>query len=312
MFDLRNPSPRITGFGIACIDYIVVAPQTDAGGRSDAVDFTIQGGGLTGNSIVAASRLGASAAFIGRLGDDDIGDQVVSGLLSEGVDVSRVVRVPGAASLVSVVVVDSKTAERTIYSRLETNIECSADLIDIEPVRAAGAVLLDPHWKEGAMRVAAAANAAGVPVVCDANNPVRHSDLLSLCDYPILSRSSALRLTSGQDVREALRALLGLGARAAVITCGADGAFYAGPDDEGHVPAFSVDAVDTTGAGDAFHGAFAFAVAQGWSVYESVVFASGVAAISCKRLGGRAGLPGFKEAIDFISSRGFPPREPLR
>jgi sulfofructose kinase len=303
--------PYIVGFGIACIDYIVVAPSAPAGGRVDASEFCIQGGGLTGTSIVAAARLGARTTLLGRLGDDDIGEAVVSDLNSEGVDTGRLVRVPGARSLVSVVIVDQDTAERTIYSRLDTGIDCPTDLIDLACVRNADVLIMDPHWKEGALLAAAEANAAGVPVVCDANNPVRHKDLLALCDYPIISRTAALRLIESQDVGEALDVLGSLGRRGAAVTCGHDGAYYREGIERGHVPAFEVDAVDTTGAGDVFHGAFAVALAHGWGMRDRVIFASAVSALKCTRIGGRAGIPTFDETLGFLAQRGQqlpPPR----
>lgn len=294
----------IVGFGIACMDYIVVAPHTPPGGRSDATDFCIQGGGLTGTSIVAAARLGATTKLLGRLGADESGDQVVRDLREEGVDVDDLIQVPGAQSLVSVVIVDSETAERTIYSRLDVDIDCPADLINLQPVREADAVVLDPHWKEGAMLVVQTARAAGVPTVCDVNNPVRHKDLLALCDYPIISRHAALRLVDTGDIGDALRAIRALGCRGAVITCGEDGAYYSGENGDGHVPAFEVDAVDTTGAGDVFHGAFAFALTRGCGLRDCVTLASAVSAIKCTRIGGRAGIPSYDQTLHFLSTHG--------
>jgi sulfofructose kinase len=296
--------PYIVGFGIACMDYIVVGPTAAPGTRVDADDFCIQGGGLTGTAIVAAARLGAATTLLGRLGDDEAGREVVRDLNAEGVDTSNLILVPGAKSLVSVILVDSETAERTIYSRLDIGIDCPTQGIDLARVRKADAVVLDPHWKDGAMLVASEANAAGVPVVCDVNNPVRHRDLLALCDYPIVSRDSALRLVDKGIATDALSVLASISRRGAVVTCGADGAYYAEGGERGHVPAFEVDAVDTTGAGDTFHGAFAVALTQGWGIRDCTTFASAVSAIKCTRLGGRAGIPSFDQTLSFLAQRG--------
>lgn len=308
---MNSKHPRIAGFGIACVDYVVVAPTASVGSHVDALDFCIMGGGLTGTSISAAARLDASTAMLGRIGDDEIGDRIVRDLQCEGVRTDHLIRVPGATSLVSVVVVDSNTAERTIYSRAETNIDCPTSLIDPEPIRRADALLLDPHWKDGALLAAREAGTAGVPVICDANNPVRHKDLLALCDYPIVSRTAALRLVGSGDVREALAALGSIGRRGAVVTCGEDGAYYCEATESGHVPAFEVDAVDTTGAGDVFHGAFAVALVHGWEMRQRVLFASAASAINCTTLGGRAGIPTFDQTLSFLAQRGLhlpPPR----
>jgi len=142
---MTSKRPYIVGFGIACIDYIAVAPAVEPGGHTYIESYTTQGGGLTGTAIVAASRLGARAKFLGRIGDDDIGNQIVESLDIENVDTSDLIRVPGAESLFSWVLVDAQTAERTIYCRKDRNIDCSTDLIalteqtDIPPVlRVAG------------------------------------------------------------------------------------------------------------------------------------------------------------------------------
>ena len=296
--------PYIVGFGIACIDYIAVVPSTEPGGHSYIESYTVQGGGLTGTAIVAVSRLGARAKFLGKIGDDDAGDQVVESLNVENVDTSNLIRVPGAQSLFSWVLVDSKTAERTIYCRKDQNIECSTDLIALDSIEGADALLLDAHWPEGARIVAKRAHELGVPIVSDIK--VHYPDildLLALCDYPIVSQSSALRFAETDDHYEALARIRSYGSKAAVITCGEAGAYYADDNGQGHVPAFKIDAVDTTGAGDVFHGAFAVGLTKDWSLRDIVTFASAVSAIKCRKIGGRAGIPTFDETIEFLAAR---------
>ncbi len=297
-------SPYIIGFGIACIDYIVVSPAIERGGHTHVHDFLVQGGGLTGTSLVAAARLGARAKMLGRIGDDDIADQVARGLEEEGIDTSGLVRVPGRKSLFSVVIVDAETAERTIYCRNDTGAECGTDVIDMGAIKGADAMLLDAHWHEGALAAAREARGLGVPIVCDIRISPHNRPIVELCDFPIAPRSAISELTESGDPYEALEKIRSIGPRAAVITCGADGAYYSDEDGAGHVPAFEVDAVDTTGAGDVFHGAFAFGLTQGWSLRETVVFASAVSAIKCTQLGGRAGIPQLDQAMEFLSSRG--------
>lgn len=296
-------SPYIVGFGIACIDYIVVSPAVEPGGHRHVRDFTVEGGGLTGTALVAAARLGARTKMLGRLGDDSVADQVVKGLLAEGVDPSGLVRVPGGESLFSIVIVDAETAERTIYCRNDTGTECGTDVIDLDAIKGADALLLDAHWPEGARAVARRANELNVPIVCDIKARPENLDLLATCDYPVVAGSSALELSGRNDPYDALEELRRLGPRAAVITCGSEGAYYSGEDGSGHVSAFEVNAVDTTGAGDVFHGAFAFGLTQGWKLRETVAFASAVAALKCTQLGGRAAIPTFEQAMEFREAR---------
>ncbi len=297
-------TPYIVGFGIACIDYIVIAPNIEHGEHTHARDIVIQGGGLTGTAIVAAARLGARTRMLGRLGDDDIGDQVVVGLQADGVDASGLIRVPGGRSLVSVVIVDQDTAERTIYCRYDTDTDCSTNLIGLSALEGADALLLDAHWADGARAVARRAKELGVPIVCDINPKSTNTDILALCDCPVVNRASALKFAGTGDHYQALERIRALGSSAAVITCGPEGAYYSDGTNRGHVPAFQVDAVDTTGAGDVFHGAFAFALTQGWDLREMVRFASAVSAIKCTQVGGRAGIPTLDQTLRFLKSRG--------
>ncbi|MCX8053819.1 MAG: PfkB family carbohydrate kinase [Armatimonadetes bacterium] len=294
----------IVGFGIACIDYIFVAPQAKPGGFELIEDYKVEGGGLTGTAIVAASRLGAQTKLLGRIGDDDVGDQIVEGLKREGVDTSLLIRVPGAKSYFSIIHVDADTAERTIYGRKEVNIDCSTNLIPLNALEGADAVLLDPHWPEGARAVAKRAIDLGIPIVLDMIIRPEVIDILAMSDYPIITRKSALNFAGTNDYSAAIAAIRSLGPKAAVITCGDEGAYYADENEEGHVEAFKVNAVDTTGAGDVFHGAFAFGLTQGWKVRDVVTFASAVAAIKCTKVGGRSGIPTFDQTIEFMQEHG--------
>lgn len=303
---MTSKRPYIVGFGIACIDYIVVAPAVEPGGHTYIESYTTQGGGLTGTAIVAASRLGARAKFLGRIGDDDIGSQVIESLNVENVDASDLIKVPGAKSLFSWVLVDTQTAERTIYCRKDQNIECSTDLIALNSIKGADALLLDAHWPEGARAAAKKAREIGVPVVSDIKVHYPDiTDLLALCDYPIISQSSALNFAGSSDHYGALAKIRSFGPKAVVITCGENGAYYADNSGQGHVPAFKVDAIDTTGAGDVFHGAFAIGLAMGWNLRDIVTFSSAVSAIKCTKIGGRAGIPTFAETINFLTQQGL-------
>lgn len=297
--------PYIVGFGIACIDYIFVAPTAKPGGFAPIIDYKVEGGGLTGTSLVAASRLGARTKILGRLGGDDVGDRIAQGLEAEGVDTSALIRVPGGTSYFSIIHVDADTAERTIYGRKETGIDCSTDLIPLEALDGADVLLLDHHWPEGARAVAGRAKKLGIPIVLDMIIRPDLVDILAAADYPVIPRKSALNFAETQDCWAALRKIRSLGPKAAVITCGAEGAFYSHEGCEGHVSAFPIEPVDTTGAGDVFHGAFAFGLALGWELRDVITFASAVSAIKCTKVGGRAGIPTFDQTVEFLRERGI-------
>lgn len=291
---------KIAGFGVACIDYITVAPDVDKVGYSRIESYTVCGGGITGTSCVAAARLGADVSYLGRIGDDDVGEQVLQSLKTEGVDVSGVIRVPGANSLFSWIRVDPGSGERFIFSRMDTNIDCPVDLIPLDKIRNANVVLLDDHWPEGARFVAAKAKAEKVPIVCDLRLRPENYDLIPMVDYAIISLGYALTVSKDGTINGALQGILDLGAANAVVTCGGDGAWLSDGNSRAFVPAFPVRAIDTTGAGDVFHGAFAYSVGKGLCSKECVVFASAVSGLKCTGLGGRSAIPTLPEVIDFL------------
>lgn len=301
---MERSKPYILGCGFACIDYIVVAPSVQPGHYSSIREFTIQGGGMTGTALVACSRLGARAKILGRVGDDEIGDQIIESLQVEGVDTEGMLRLPGGKSLFSWVHVDADTAERTIYGRPGSGVECSTDLLDLGSIESADVLLVDDLWPEAARAAVRKANECGVPVVCDVYIGSGNLDLVAMCDYAVIPESAALKMSPMRDHEDALAAILDLGPRAVVITCGDSGAYYADRSETGYVAAFSVDAVDTTGAGDVFHGAFAVGLTKGWGLRGVVTFSSAVSAIKCTRVGGRAGIPSLYDANRFLAERG--------
>ncbi len=296
--------PYIVGFGVAGIDYLVVAPAVDGAGFSRVDSFEVQGGGLTGTSCVAASRLGARTKLLSRLGDDEIGDQVIGSLKAERVDTSDIIQVYGGKSMFSCIIVDADTGERKIYTRRDTDMDCDTDRIALNTIKGAGALLLDDHWPEGARVVAKYANETGVPVICDIRLREENFDLLQHVDYAVISESYALGATDTDDHYEAMRKMLDMGCRTAVVTCGERGSYYMDESLKGHIPTFQVQAVDTTGSGDVFHGAFAVGISLGWQLQDIIRFASAVAAMKCTQIGGRAGIPTFAATMSFLDDRG--------
>lgn len=294
---------KIAGFGIACMDYIATAPDVDAAGYAEIQSYSVSGGGITGTSCAAAARLGASVSYIGRLGDDDVGEQILDSLTRENIDVTGVIRVAGGKSLFSWIRVDPISGERYIFSRRDREVDCPVELIDLEVARSADVILLDDHWKEGALHVADFAKSSGIPVICDLRLRPDNYDLMPFVECAIISIGYAQNVSTDGTERGALEGILKLGAASAVVTCGEKGAWYAEGDAVGFVPAFKVDTVDTTGAGDVFHGAFAVAFARGLKIKECTLFASAVAAIKCTGFGGRAAIPNINQTLNFLKER---------
>ncbi|UCH36324.1 MAG: ribokinase [Armatimonadota bacterium] len=299
-----NEDIKVAAVGLACLDFLALAEQAPVGGTSPMQRLLVQGGGLTATAAVAVARLGGGVRLLTRVGDDHIGRQVLDELRAEGVDVSASPVIPGATTPCSVVMVDPHTGDRTIYHLSGSELETSASAPDVEFVRASRALLVDAFWREAALAAAQAARQAGVPVVADFAPGANVEELAGLVDVFIVPESWAAARECARDCDDALRALHSYGAKIAVVTAGPRGCWYSGRGETGHCPAFEVEVVDTTGAGDVFHGAFAYALARQWDVARCVEFSAAVAALKCRELGGRTGIPDLPETLDFLRANG--------
>jgi sulfofructose kinase len=249
------------------------------------------GGGMAATASVAAVRLGGRVVMWGRVGEDSAGVAIREGLAREGVDVANVRRFPGALSSTSGVFIDA-AGERLVANFRGQNLPTDPSWLPLHEVADAHAVLADVRWPEGAAALFAAARQTGVPTVLDGETGAAEwlPMLLPLTDYAILSVQGLMEFAPGAAEDGLARARVA-GACHAGVTQGADG--YLWCDDAGvhRAPAFREAVVDTNGAGDAFHGAFALALAEGQALDSCVRMASATAALKCLCPGTRAGLP---------------------
>jgi sulfofructose kinase len=178
------------------------------------------------------------------------------------------------------------------------------DEIDREHVLSAKVLLVDGHDIQAAIEAAGWANEAHIPVVYDAGTARENTDVLfERTNYLAASRVFASAFTGEDDPEKAARAMLGGRRKLSAVTLGDEGCVYATSEGTAYQPAFKVDTVDTTGAGDVFHGALSFGVLKGWPIPEMVEFASAVAAMKCTALGGRTAIPSLPQALEFLRER---------
>ncbi len=293
---------KVIGIGVACLDYLLQAPdirRVHEGGRLRG--FRIQGGGMAATAMVAVARLGGQAELWTALGDDLHGQWIAAELAYEGVDLSQTARVPGRASPFNFVMVDGVTGERVFLSPgIGWEREWPGTPVAWERLDAADALLVDGFWPTLALEALRRARARGIPTCGDINRVAGNEELLPLIDYLVASRHVAEEIAGGAS-EQALRALARGGARLTAITLGEQGLIYLADGELGEMPAFSAPVVDTTGAGDVFHGALAFGVAQGWAPRPLLRFASAVAALKCRALGGRTACPTRAEVEAFLA-----------
>ena len=299
--------------GHAALDrvYTVDAiPSTPTKVRATA--FREVGGGMAANAACAVARLGGRVAFWGRAGDDAAGEAMAKEFASWGVDAAAFRRLPGCRSSQSAILVDAR-GERLIVSHYG-DVPDDASWLPLATVRDARTVLADVRWPTGARVLFGAAREAGLPRVLDADvaEGAVIDELLRLADHvifsePGLDRWAPLQGGAGAAERRAAlerawRAMRSAGdARACAVTCGERGSWWLTAQGPLHVPAPPVEAIDTLGAGDVFHGAYALAIAEGRDVEAAAHFATLAAAIKCTRLGGRAGCPTRAEVAAFAA-----------
>jgi sulfofructose kinase len=266
-----------------------------------ARDFKAVGGGNAATAAVAIARLGGRAHLIARLGDDLIGDAILRELDGYSVDSTLVHRFPGCASSLSSILIDGK-GERMIVNYFDPKISHEPDWLPRIPA-GIGAVLADAHWLAGDLELFRRAAAAGIPTILDADMPNCEPELIRASSVAAFSAPGLEVATGVRGVTEGLRAAARMGSGVMLATDGAQGVFWVEAGELHHQPAYTVQAVDTLGAGDVFHGAFALALAEGQAMDAAVAFANAAAAIKVTRFGGRAGAPTRAEVEDLLATQ---------
>ncbi|KGT92821.1 sugar kinase [Erwinia typographi] len=293
---------KIACVGIAVQDriYSVNALPT-GGGKYQSDHYQETGGGPAATAAVAIARLGAEVDFIGRVGDDSTGNTLIAELQQLGVNTQYCRQVPQARSSQSAILVD-KQGERIIINSPSPDLPADAHWLDTIDFSQYDMVLADVRWHDGTLKAFTLAQAAGVPTLLDADvTPQDITSLVALADHAVFSAPGLKRLTGSTEGEEGLNKAAALTDGRVYVTQGLEGALWKEYDRFCYSPAFSVKTIDTTGAGDVFHGALALALAEKMSTEIAVQFASAVAAMKCTRPGGRAGIPDRQQIASFLS-----------
>ncbi|KKW50966.1 sugar kinase [Pantoea ananatis] len=296
---------RIACVGITVLDriwYLETLPHQ--GGKYVASNYREVGGGPAATAAVAAAKLGAQVDFIGRVGDDDTGKRLLSELNSYGVNTRYTKIFNAARSSQSAILVDAE-GERIIANYPSPDLPDEADWLAEIDFSQWDAVLADVRWHQGAKCAFTLARRSGVPTILDGDvTPQNIAELVTLSDHAAFSAPGLQRLTGIESDASALKKAQMLTKGHVYVTQGVQGCLWLDAGRLKHQPAFHVRVVDTTGAGDVFHGALAFRLAQKPAVAEAVRFASAVAALKCTRPGGRAGIPDYEQTCSFMSVNG--------
>ena len=305
---MQHPSCFVTD--VLCVGHasfdltMTVALHPGPDEKCSATGLVQGGGGPAANAAVAVARLGGRAAFAGYLGEDVYGCEHLSELQRDGVSTDLVMRGTYPTPLSFILV--KPTGHRTVV-----NARLGTPFLGLDQIDFAGCspqvILFDGHEHVISSPLAESSRNHGIITVLDAGS-VRQGtlELMPLVDYLIASERFAQDFTGEQDFGRAF-GLLKQQAPSVVVTLGERGLRWSRYGEEGSLPAFSIEAVDTTGAGDTFHGAFALEIARRASFVSALVFASAAAALSCRSLGGRAGIPMRHEVQGLMSRQRISP-----
>jgi sugar/nucleoside kinase (ribokinase family) len=296
------PTLDIVGIGVCTMDHLVTVPRMpNQNENMTAISYDRQPGGLASIALIAAARLGARTKVIARIGDDDTGDYIRRVLQEEGVDVSQILVEQGSESHISVILVHEASGDRSIITRPPTGKPVSAQEFTREDITAARLLFIDT-LNDATLQAARWAREAGLKVLLDPGLPYHEiKPLLQFVDVPIVPEYWARALMPAEPPAFVAERLRDEGAEIAVVTLGERGAVVAWAGGTRAFPAYEVDVVDTTGAGDAYHGAFLYALLQDWDLPRMARFASAVGSMNCRAMGGRNALPTRDEVDQFIA-----------
>lgn len=296
----------LIGIGSAVYDTLLFThgfPAEDEKIRADAI--LNQGGGPCSTALCAAAKLGARAAFIGAVGDDTAGHAISDDLTHWGVDTTHLLHRAGQTSTQSFVLVNQPRATRTCVACGGDAAPLSPDELPMELIRRAKVLHLDGRTLEAAIAGAQIAHETGVTVSYDAGRVYPGIDaLLPLTDWLIASETFVTEFTGESDPEKAaLRLWREYRPEVLIVTQGARGGFRCEGSGITRYPAFPVEAVDSNGAGDVFHGAYIAACLRGMPSSDAQRFASAASAIKCRGAGARIHAPTWDAVQDFLRSR---------
>jgi sulfofructose kinase len=304
-------APRILCAGIIVLDEVFRVeefPQPD--GKVQAKGFFVVNGGCAANAAVAIARLGGRAALAGPLGgpegEDGNGDRVLKALLRENVDCTFCQRIDGMATALSAIFMDAR-GDRTIVTYRDERVAATKPKDPDAIVANADAVLADNRYPDFVLPICEAARRRKLPVLIDGDRPTVEDDPLFRLATHVIFSSECLRGTTGvTDLGDGLKRIAKKTGAFLAVSNGPGDIIYLDNGALRGAPVFKITAVDTLGAGDAFHGGFLLALAEGQSVTEAMRFGAAVAGLKCTRIGGSAGAPTRAEVEALLASEPAP------
>ncbi len=299
---------NIVGIGACVMDTLVSVPEyPKEDTKLQALSTKVAGGGPVATGLVTAAVLGVSAGYIGQLAEDNGGKFLLQDFEKYGVETCYITKKPGHRSFTSTIWLSQKSYSRTcVFDRGDLPV-WNLNHGQKTAIEEAELLMVDGNELHSAVEGARLAKNAGIKVLYDAGGLYSGvEELLCLTDYLIPSEEFATKHTGCASADDAAKTLFyRYHPRFVVVTQGKLGGVLYDGKELSHYPAFSVEAVDTNGAGDVFHGAFAAALIKGFAPYQCCCFASAVSALKCTGVGARESVPGMETVKHFLEEKGY-------
>ena len=290
---MKRAKVDVAGLGLNATDTVLTVRKFPAlGGKERVVALSTQAGGQVATALVTCRRLGLKVRYIGKVGDDPEGKLQLASLRREGLDMSDTRMIRGVPTQYGYILVDQATGERTVFWDRDGRLAVQPKEIVPAAINTARLLHLDGCDVDAACVAAIRARRARIPVLADLDTVYKNVEkLFPHIDYLIASTQFLPAVTGRADPFKVLEYM----AREYRVpmpgmTLGRDGALAYHAGRFYYSPGFVVETVDTTGAGDVFHGAFAYAVLEGWDIPRALDFANAMAALNCTALGARGGI----------------------
>lgn len=293
----------VVGVGLNATDTLLLLPEYPPyAGKVPFSSEILSPGGQVATAMVACARLGLRAKYIGTIGDDLRGQIQRQSLDGTGVDTSGVIVRAGCPNQTAYILIDQRTGERTVLWHRAECLRLHPEDIRPEDILNARIVHLDGCDTEAAAFAARVARKAGIPVAIDVDTVYPGFEaVLQNTDYLVASAIWPGRWTNEADGLVALaRVQREYGIKVSAMTLGDYGSVALFQDRFYYSPAFQVHCADTTGAGDAYHGAFCYAVLRGMPIQEALDFSNAAAALNCTAIGARGHIPWVGEVEDLL------------
>ena len=302
---MRKNTVDVVGLGLNATDTVLMVRDYPAlGGKERVLSSSTHAGGQVATALVTCQRLGLRTRYIGKVGDDEGGKIQLASLKREGVDVRYTRVVPATPNQFGHILVDQATGERTVFWDRHPRLAVNPQELTQTSITSARVLLLDGCDVEACLRAARWARRARVLVVADLDTVYKKVEsLLPYIDYLIASTKFLPTLTGQADPFRVLTYMATEHKmKAPGMTLGRHGALVYHAGRFHYSPGFVVETVDTTGAGDVFHGAFIYGLLAGWQIPRILEFANAMAALNCTVLGARGAIKTQAEAEKLMAT----------